>query len=303
MHFDKPLKRNDFHKSRLRRKGGSFISKAKLPFLFAITTIFVVFAIYSSYFKLKNIEIIRSHFRTDISKIQFFLGSKYYGKNIFTLKINEIESELKDEFENWQEIKIKRKFPDSIIVNVKNFPPFAEVKTKYIKTKQSEEKKGEVENEKESETSKQGLEFLAEKEITNQEIIEQSYIINEKGSLSPAEIGIEPSFSFVYAEELDSQPLMGSELVREEDVKIIKEISDYLLEDYELISKEILYFYNAKEAHFNLFKFTLWFDLGQDIKEQLNKFRLALKEVDQANLDYVDLRIKNRIIYKERDAN
>ena len=55
----------------------------------------------------------------------------------------------------------------------------------------------------------------------------------------------------------------------------------------------------AREFHFAMGKWSLWFDSSSPLEEQIARYRIFLKEVGlPAVKDYIDLRIAGRVVYK-----
>ncbi len=58
-------------------------------------------------------------------------------------------------------------------------------------------------------------------------------------------------------------------------------------------------FIRAREFHFSLPQFSLWFDMSSPLADQVQRYRIFLKNVAQAQVHhYVDLRLTGRIVYR-----
>ena len=83
---------------------------------------FIVFALFSPYFQLKRINIIRDSPSLDIERIQTKLDS-FYGQNLFRVKQETIRVLLMKEFPEFRKVKIEEQWPDQIKITIELSPP------------------------------------------------------------------------------------------------------------------------------------------------------------------------------------
>jgi cell division septal protein FtsQ len=101
-----------------------FFKKSILLFLvFFVMTSFIVFAIFSPYFKIKELDIKRTNSEIDIAAIETALKD-FYGKNLLFIDKYQISQKLLDTFPTFQEIKIKEKFPSTLELEIELTRPF-----------------------------------------------------------------------------------------------------------------------------------------------------------------------------------
>jgi len=274
LHQKKPVQGNRFDLSGKRRTLFGKIRFIKIPFLLFLIAVSGVVLFASPVFKVKAIETERTNIIIDPSEIEVALGEQAIGQNIFLINTGTLEKYLQDKFSEWKSIEIKRVFPSTLLVSIKNYEVYSDI-TATIRE----------ENKKTNTTTETTTTFK----------------INELGNITYDEMETKSPFKIIYADILDASPALGDNLVKKEHIEKINDITEKLIEDYELAVKEVKYFKKGKEAHFDLFHFTLWFDLTQDVNSQFKKLSQALQLLNKNNLEYIDLRISKRIIYKPKN--
>jgi len=85
---------------------------------------FVAFALFSPYFTLKKITVVRDNPNLDASQIEKSLED-FYDKNLFFLPRDQILKKLRSDFAEFREIEISEKWPDGIELKISVSPPFA----------------------------------------------------------------------------------------------------------------------------------------------------------------------------------
>ncbi|PCI25399.1 hypothetical protein COB57_01590 [Candidatus Peregrinibacteria bacterium] len=92
---------------------------------------------------------------------------------------------------------------------------------------------------------------------------------------------------------------MGEPFVPVEDIQKIQDARKILLEEYDINVKKVEYFQNGREIRLFALHYVLWIDLTKDVKAQLLKFEYAFSQFSFPSIEYIDLRIKDRVIFKE----
>jgi hypothetical protein len=275
--------------------------KKKLIFLKPFISIIILFSIFflffiSPYFQIQNIDIKRKNLSIDSSEIEIFLNKEILGKNIFTTSLSDASQLMKKKFPQWESILLTKSYPQTIEVSVANYSSFASINIEepIIETEENTQKeKCNTEEDKPCEK----LENAPKEDTTKI----TTYIINKLGNIAYPEIGDSPELIIIYDEVITEPINIGKNIIPYEEIQTMQAITNTLLNDYSLATKEIQYFHAGKEAHFNVYQFTLWFDLQQNTKEQFKKIDQAIANIDSNTIQYLDLRISNRIIYKEKD--
>lgn len=256
---------------------------------FAICFVFFIFFL-SPVFRVQNVEVVRKNLSIDAAEIEQWLAHESLGKNIFFVSLSDLNDKASKEFSQWKSVRIRKKFPHTLYAEVENFKAYAFliVKREIIEKPTSSSKA--VKTTKTTNT----------KATTKTVLQEEKYVINEKGIVSYADVGEVPSMTIRYNDVFPDQISVGKSLLPPEVIEKIDLITKKLIKDHELATKEVIYFPTGKEIHVNLYQFSLWFDLLQDTDEQLQKFSKSLSFLDKNKVEYMDLRIKNRVIYKEK---
>lgn len=246
--------------------------------VFGVSTFFVLIILLASpIFRVHHIDVERKNLNTDITSIESFIAEKTLSQSLFFLSRRDLEKEIVQEFPQWKSIHIQKKFPNTLVASVETFSPFATVKV-----------------------HQEILQTIKGQKTPKKTIVEEAYVINERGDVSYADIGETPSFTIIYKDIPPQNIALGTHLVPFAVIQKIQFITESLLSSFDLVTKEIWYYNTAKEAHINVFQFSIWVDLQQDISMQLKKFSQALGFLNKNKLEYIDLRISNRVIYKEK---
>ncbi len=93
-----------------------------LTFLAFVMLSFILFAIFSPYFKIKKIDINRDTPNLNIESVQELL-KPFYGENLIFFKKEVLIEMLLDEFLEFRSIEITEKWPDTMIISIKLSPP------------------------------------------------------------------------------------------------------------------------------------------------------------------------------------
>lgn len=92
-------------------------------FLFICMTGFILFSVFSPYFNLQKISIVRDNPNIDVAKIEASLAD-YYDKNLLFLSHEVMKKTLFENFLEFREIEIKEKWPSELSIKIKISPPF-----------------------------------------------------------------------------------------------------------------------------------------------------------------------------------
>ena len=83
---------------------------------------FIAFAVFSPYFHLKKIEIIRNNPQLQIDEIEESL-QPFYGINLLLMSYVEIKQTLHDNFPEFRKIEIKEQWPSTLELSIQISPP------------------------------------------------------------------------------------------------------------------------------------------------------------------------------------
>lgn len=258
------------HRIRVKK---SFLKK---PIFWRIVLLTILLAeifylvFFFDYFQLKKITISGNE-KISSQNIKSLVAEKikervlfFYSESIFLVNTTKIKEAILDAFPKIGDIKIKREFPDSLIVEIKERAPFVYFCTnerKYFFVDES------------------GVAFSQESDISENFLIVRQTVEQEKNIL------------------------LGKEAIKKEVVqtiaKIMKNFQENLkidLREAEITSETTLTFKTGEG-------WKVFFNPTSDIDLQIEKLNLLLeKEIPPENrgkLEYIDLRFeKNRAYYK-----
>lgn len=99
--------------------------KASFVLIMALVSMtgFIVFAVFSPYFQIKEITIKRDNSHLDPQSIQAELDS-FYGRNMLFITTEEIADHLKEPFPEFRQVRIIENWPDKLELQIIVSPPF-----------------------------------------------------------------------------------------------------------------------------------------------------------------------------------
>jgi len=106
----------------LRQLGKLFRASVMFSVMFVIMGMFVLFALFSPYFHLKKISVVRNNPNLDIEQIEKSL-TDFYGKNLLFLVDSTLKEKLFTDFPEFRSIKVKEKWPSEIELHIEVSPP------------------------------------------------------------------------------------------------------------------------------------------------------------------------------------
>jgi hypothetical protein len=244
-------------------------------FVFA-TLCFVFLALFfSPLFFVKNFDIVRSTFAVNTEEIQEELTKRFISKHIVFLSKEEVQIRLQEKFPQWKNFLITKQYPDTLVVDIIPFSPFAKVFASFsVNEEETDEKKEET----------------------------GEFMINEEGRLTYEDYGVFPEFIIEYKEVLEEVPSVGDFFVSPNDIEFLRRSLEIVQEEFGSSVKKIEYFKNGREFRIDTFQYVFWLYTKLSPEEQFNKFLYALPVLKEKSLEYIDLRIANRIIYKPKNA-
>lgn len=99
-----------------------FRTSVLLVVIFGGMFVFILFALLSPYFEIKQISVVRDNPHLDVEKIQSQLQD-YYGKNLITLDDEKVKETLFENFPEFRSVKVLEKWPDEIQLKIQVSPP------------------------------------------------------------------------------------------------------------------------------------------------------------------------------------
>jgi hypothetical protein len=94
---------------------------------------FTLFALFSPYFDLKRVEVIRDNPHLDVQAVENLMA-EFYGQNLLFLSQYNIETRLLETFPEFREVKLSESWPDALKVEVVLSPPYYQVLNEFDAT-------------------------------------------------------------------------------------------------------------------------------------------------------------------------
>ncbi|MBN2095963.1 FtsQ-type POTRA domain-containing protein [Candidatus Peregrinibacteria bacterium] len=278
-----------------------------------------------SYLSITDIEVVRENFNIDSGAIENELN-RFIGKNLLFFPKTQIYHTINTHFPEFAEVKVDKIFPSTIKIELKSHPIVANLRAYYVLPKP------EVVTEEESFTElSKAIEELSGKDpnlallkldspLGDEEVTDPIFDLGEGGDEPVAteqksllnRIG---QAIFDQEENLELMTITVRQLsqpVEDREQVIPKEHMDYILDSIGYFTNamglEVLgvdYLPVAREIHLKTEKkLTIWISTERDPKEQVNKLSTIYEpaELDQEDLSYIDLRVKDKVIYCPRNA-
>jgi len=94
---------------------------------------FTLFAFFSPYFDLKQVEVKRDNPALDVQAVENLMA-EFYGQNLLFISQSNIEQRLLETFPEFREVKLSENWPDTLVVEIVLSPPFYQVLNEYDAT-------------------------------------------------------------------------------------------------------------------------------------------------------------------------
>lgn len=223
--------------------------------------------VFSNFFQMERWRIYGDDIVQENSKFDEFLRV-YKGKNLVFIDSGKIEATIKEQYPEIEMLKIKKVFPDTLVMEYGNYPEIANV-----------------------------FNIVGE--------TQKKFIINEIGLLVEQDYE-NPNLPYIKVKTDKALELNEYALPRETLEYILDAVYDYEeLFGMKIIDAE--YWKREKEIHLKTEReFTIWLDTNLTLQEQFAKLKEAMPKLNiyTENLEYIDLRISSvngeRVIFKRR---
>lgn len=308
--------------SPLREWKKKFFQWLSRSFHLALAIILLVlalgFLVLSTALSVKTIEVVRQNFNVDSAGIESTL-SAFKGKSLFFLSKNQIYTAIQKKFPEFSTITIEKKFPSALVIHLESYPVIANLKAYYVLPK-ADEKVARPEftalskaieelgadptpltaPPSSAETAPESAFDLAPPE--EEKPIEQKCLLNRMG---------QAIFDQEENLELITVVLRGlTQPIEDREIVISQENMDYLLSAIQYFSAVLSipvlsadYLPLARELHLKTPSgLMVWLTFEKDYKEQIDKLNTIYKaaELYKENLAYIDLRVRDKVIYCPR---
>lgn len=329
--FNKPRRKSTIKRARRggRKKLAKFFKELvkKSFYLIVVTVIFIIVMIVlalSSYFAVSDIEVVRESFNIDSAAIENQL-KPFIGKNFLFFPRSEVRSVIQEHFPEFSNIDVHKVFPSTIRINLESHPVVANLRAYYLLPKVEEvfEESFIALNRAIEEFNPDSAAISLSDTPTP---LENENIVADIFDLSAKDQGRKPVeqksllnrigqavFDQEENLELITVTLRGlTQPVEDREMVIPVEHMDYMLDAIqhfenliELRVTGIEYWPVAREIHLKMDnQMVLWLNLERRFKDQIDKLNTIYKaaELNKENLAYIDLRIRNKVIYCLRNT-
>ncbi len=250
------------HKHPLPVKKWLIIVMGIIAIVFALYTV-----VFTNFFQLRQWKIYGDDIIQEESKFEEFLAV-HKDKNLAFLNTGKIESNIKSQYPEIKNLKIKKVFPDTLIMEYENYSEVANI-------------------------------------FNIVEDTQKKFVINEIGLLVQEDFE-NPNLPYIKIRTDKIMELSEFALSREKLEYILDAIYDF--EDlFGMKVLDAEYKAKEREVHLKTEReFTVWLDMALTIREQYDKLKKALPKLNIYNeaLEYIDLRISSvngqRVIFKRR---
>lgn len=327
--YTRPRRRSSVKRpSKVLKKGirGVFKNLATKSLYLVITgivfAVLILFLLFSSYFSITNIEVVRESFNIDSAAIENELNP-FIGKSIVFSPKSRIYKAIQKKFPEFAIIEVRKVLPSTLKIDLESHPIVANLRAYYILPEAEK-----TVNEDFTELNK-AIEELYDSDVTikepptllsDEEITDTIFTLDEsKKEPEPTEqkcllnrIG---QAIFDQEENLELMTVTIRNLtqpVEDREQVIIKEHMDYMLDAIQYFTNvmglEISgteYLPIAREIHLKTVdNLVLWFSIERDYKEQIDKLNTIYEPAGfhEEDLSYIDLRVREKVIYCIRNS-
>ncbi len=256
------------------------------------------------------------------------LSVAYIGKNIFILSKSKIYESIQSKFPEFASIRVQKILPSKIVIDLEAYPMVANLKAYYTLPKPDEVEEGDF-----TELNR-AIEDLSGSDPDLAEALPESPLENSSDSVFDLESDLKSETKTI--EEKEQKALLnqvGQAIFnQEENLELItislrgltQPIQDrervidlnhmvYLLQTIEYFNSQldlvvigVDYLPIAREIHLKTKNnLSIWLTLEREYRDQVNKLITIYDpaELSKENLAYIDLRIREKVIYCPRYAN
>lgn len=200
---------------------------------------------------------------SNITKKIFSFGKiEIVSKSIFLVNQKQIAQEIENRFAQVETARIKRKFPQSLILEIIERRPFA---------------------------------------VFCGNIAEKCFFIDKNGVIFES-VETAPESFIIIRQSPEKELFLGQKIIDKNVIEGISEINKNLNENFQIDVKEAAISLPEKLEIKTSENWQIYFNLEFDIDLQVTKLELLLKQEippeNRKNLEYIDLRFKDRAYYK-----
>ena len=233
--------------------------------LLGISGFFAV-ALFSPLMRVGEVRVIRTDTRLDIEQVQSLL-SPLFGKHLLLLSGYDVRTLLEEGMPDLQTVEANKDYPSTLVVRITLDPLITRL------TIVGPEEEGVPEG---------TIDYLTSEGV---------YVSSGRASGEAL-----PVITLV---DWGARPVAGETLLTPEFLLRMAGAERTLSEQFGQEALERTAFMRAQEFHLKTAQWTLWFDMRSSLDEQVGRYRIFLREVPAGDVkEYVDLRLKDRVVYR-----
>lgn len=265
----------------------------------------LAFLLFSSRFSINRIEITRDDLHVDNSNVAALMAD-FKGKSIFTFSKDAASDLIRKNYPEFAQVDIQKILPDTLKINLKTYDIVANIKAYYTLPQVQAAAPPETQQIKEvSDALKTAFDLGGSaQDQGSQDVapIEQKALLNQIGQA----IFDRPEDLQLMTITVDglTQPIQDRQFViPSKEMEFILNSIKYLSNVMQMEVQSARYLPTAREIHFKVSNgLVLWLSTDKDYKEQIDKLGAIYKtaELDKENLSYIDLRVREKVIYCPR---
>jgi len=269
----------------------------------------VIFLLFSSRFAISKIEVGRDDLHIDSSAVTDLLRDDR-GKSIFTFSKRKTQRLIQEKYPEFSRVEVRKLLPNTIKIELETHEIVANIKAFYVLPKPekpilSEEDQVAMEI---TEALKTAFDLEAGTSTEDKEKItpiEQKALLNRIGQ-AIFDREEELQLMTITIEGL-SQPIEDREfIISEVAMEYILNSIKYFTNLMQLEVNSVLFLPIAREVHLTTENnLVLWLSTEKDYREQIDKLHTIYRvaELAKEDLSYIDLRVREKIIYCPRTAS
>lgn len=262
----------------------SLMLKYALGLVACVMMFLLGLALFSPIFDVSSMRVERSDPRVDIERVQFAL-EPLFGEHLFFLSAQEVRDLLEDALPDVAEISMTKEYPSTLVVRISLDPLIAKLSIDI--PDQSAQVAGSG--------AQTGTGDLAP-------IIPTEDFLTSRGifvAYPSAQVLSGSGLLQLRVVDWGARPEVGKQLVEPAFLDAIRSAEEELRVQFGQVVRSRTVYVRAREFHLQLPTIALWFDLRSPLTEQLQRYRFFLQSVGaQSAKEYVDLRLKDKIVYK-----
>ena len=221
---------------------------------------------------IREIRVVRTDLRTDIEHVQKTLAPLFQ-RHLFFLPRREVTGLLQANMPEIASVDVEKRYPGSLVVRLALDPLIAELRVL------------DADGNPHTGSGAAGRSYLS-----------AGGLFLEYGE---AQVGTGGTLPVIDVVDWGVRPLPRTVLLPPDMLLNIRKAEQAILDQFGQPVRGRTLFLRAREFHLRTDDHALWFDTASSLEEQLERYRIFLQAIGKdVAKEYVDLRLKDRVIYR-----